>query len=154
MKGGVWIIAAATVLVVLAGLAVAGLAPVGGGMMGRYTARPPLVLPAADAFRPGVCRDAAGPISALGRFSHRRALAKRLTDGDRAELATQSGLLVPLRDRVQPAAEPMLADQMVTLLAAIGFVRIRTGPTYDPQLLRDMETARVAVQSTCTRARP
>jgi len=118
------------------------------------TARPPLVLPAADAFAPGVCREAAEPILALGRFSYDRALARRLTDADRAELAVQSERLVKVRDAFERTAEPVRADRVGELLAAIGFARIRTGPTYDPQLLRDMETARVRVQTFCTQARP
>jgi hypothetical protein len=98
--------------------------------------------------------DAAGPVLALGRFTYRKANARRLSDADRAELAAQSQRLVPVRDRVDGTAEPVLADQIGALLAAIGFVRVRTGPTYDPQLLRDLETARVQVQRTCTQARP
>jgi hypothetical protein len=108
--------------------------------------RPPLALPAADRFQAGACRDAADAVLTLGRFAYDHDGAKRLSDADRAELAAQSDRLVPVRDG---ATEP-LSGQLRDLLAAVGFMRIRTGPTYDPQLLRDMESARMTVQSACT----
>jgi hypothetical protein len=138
-------------------LAVAATAALSAGCTGgaaRLTARAPLTLPAADGFHSGVCRDAADDILALGQFSYDHAGAKRLSDADRADLTARSDRLVLLRDRLRGAADPVLADQMGGLLAAVGFVRIRTGRTYDPQLLRDMEAARVQVQKTCTQARP
>lgn len=128
--------------VCLAACAAGLVAGCGGGLPDR----PPLTLPAADRFQPGTCRDAADAVLALGRFAYDHDGAKHLSDADRAALATQSDHLAPVRDS---ATEP-LAGQLRDLLAAVGFMRIRTGPTYDPQLLRDMESARLKVQSACT----
>ena len=136
-----------------AALAVAAAATFATGCAGapqRTVSRPPLQLPAADRFHPGGCHDAADAVLAVGRFTYDHAGANRLTDADRAVLAEQSGRLVAVRDR----ADPLLADQFGALLQAIGFVRLRTGRTYDPHLLRDVESARVQVQNSCTQARP
>jgi hypothetical protein len=129
------------------GLAVLAAGPLAAcGTGSRQPARPPLSLPAADTFHAGTCRRAAGAILALGGFSYAHDGAKRLTDADRAELSTQGNQLAPLRD----SAEPPVAQRLGAVLTAIGFVRIRTGPTYDPSLLRDLEAARTSLQAACT----
>jgi hypothetical protein len=109
--------------------------------------RPPLALPAADSFKPGVCRDAADPILALGKLTYDRAGAKKLAASDYAFLVEQGERLLAVRER----AEPALQERMNGVLAAIGFVRIRPGKVYDPQLMTDLETARAALQSECVK---
>jgi hypothetical protein len=107
--------------------------------------RPPLTLPAADEFKPGACRDSADPILALGKLTYDRAGATTLPAGDYPFLVEQGEKLLAVRDR----AEPAVVERMNAVLAAIGFVRIRTGKTYDPQLMVDLETARGALQGEC-----
>ncbi len=46
--------------------------------------------------------------------------------------------------------KPQLQDQIMDVLVHIGFVRIRTGKTYDPTLLDDVESARTRLQAACT----
>jgi len=48
-------------------------------------------------------------------------------------------------------ADATVQERMNDVLAAIGFVRIRTGKTYDPRLMTDLETARAALQTECVR---
>jgi hypothetical protein len=107
--------------------------------------RPPLMLPAADAFTPGTCRDAADPIRTLGEYTYDRAGKTKLPAADYPFLTEQNNKLVPIRDR----AEPAVRDGVNAVLAAIGFVRIRPGKAYHPQLITDLETARAALQSQC-----
>jgi hypothetical protein len=122
----------------------AGLAGLAGCTADR-PGRPPLTLPATDQFKTGVCRDSADPILALGKLTYDRAGAKTLPAGDYPFLVEQGEKLLAVRDR----AEPAVVERMNAVLAAIGFVRIRTGKTYDPQLMVDLETARAALQSEC-----
>jgi hypothetical protein len=107
--------------------------------------RAPLALPAAESFRAGPCRDAADPILALGRLTYDRDGATALSAGDYQILVEQAQKLVAVRDR----AEPALQEPMTAVLTAIGFVRIRPGRTYDPQLMKDLEAARANLQNTC-----
>jgi hypothetical protein len=108
--------------------------------------RPPLGLPIASTFKAGTCHDAAEQVLALGAFAYRRDGAKTLTTDDRAQLARASTRLAALRT----ASDRMLDARLGDLLTAIGFVRLRVGKTYDPQLLRDMENERLRVQELCT----
>jgi hypothetical protein len=110
-------------------------------------ARPKLTLPAADSFRAGACRDAADPILALGRLTYDRAGRKTLPAGDYPFLVEQGEKLLAVRDR----ADATVQERMNDVLAAIGFVRIRTGKTYDSRLMTDLETARAALQTECVR---
>jgi hypothetical protein len=128
-----------TALAAAAGLA--GLAACGADKPDR----PPLVLPAAGDFKGGVCRDAADPILALGKLTYDRAGAKKLPAADYPFLVQQNDKLIAVRDR----AEPAVKDRLNAVLQAIGFVRIRPGKAYDPQLMTDLETARAALQSEC-----
>jgi hypothetical protein len=109
--------------------------------------RAPLTLPAADSFQPGACRDAADPILALGRLTYDRDGVKSLSAGDYTILVEQGEKLIGVRDRTEPA----LRERVNAVLSAIGFVRIRPGKAYDPQLMKDLETARAALQSACVR---
>jgi hypothetical protein len=137
------VLAVSLTIAALAGsAAMAGLA----GCDADKPGRAPLVLPAADDFRPGACRDAADPILALGRLTYDRDGAGKLPAGDYPFLVEQNDKLIAVRDRAQPAVR----DRMSTVLMAIGFVRIRPGKAYDPQLMTDLETARAALQSQCT----
>lgn len=108
--------------------------------------RAPLSLPDAAAFKSGTCSTIADPVLALGRFTYDKADATSLTDADRAELVVQGEKLKAAREM----AEPALADQMMNVLMSIGFVRIRVGAMYDPQLLSDVEAKRMVLQTTCT----
>jgi hypothetical protein len=136
------VLALSLTIAALAGSAgLAGLA----GCTADKPGRPPLTLPAADQFKTGVCRDSADPILALGKLTYDRAGAKTLPVGDYQFLVEQGEKLIAVRDR----AEPAVLERMNAVLAAIGFVRIRTGKTYDPQLMVDLETARAALQAEC-----
>jgi hypothetical protein len=107
--------------------------------------RPPLSLPAADSFRAGTCRQAADPVLALGRFAYDRDGAKSLAEADYTLLVDQGNKLLALRDK----AEPDISRRISAVLTSIGFVRIRPGTSYDPQLLRDLEAARLQLQNAC-----
>jgi predicted small lipoprotein YifL len=107
--------------------------------------RGPLVLPLASTFKMGTCHDVADPVLALGAFAYRYDGAKSLPTAERRRLADTSSRLVALR----ADADPGLANRLTDLLTSLGFVRLRTGKTYDPQLLRDMDMARVQVQEVC-----
>jgi hypothetical protein len=109
--------------------------------------RPPLTLPAADSFRPGACRDAAGPVLALGKLTYDRAGATSLPAADYPFLVEQSDKLLAVRDR----AEPAVLERVNAVLTSIGFVRLRPGKAYDPQLMTDLESTRAALQSECVR---
>ena len=136
------VLAVSLTIAALAGsAAVAGLVACGADTPDRA----PLVLPAAGDFKPGACRDAADPILALGRLTYDRAGAKKLPARDYPFLVQQNDKLVTIRDR----AEPAVRDRMNAVLMAIGFVRIRPGKAYDPQLMTDLESARAALQSEC-----
>jgi hypothetical protein len=112
---------------------------------GADNPRPKLTLPAADSFRAGACRDAADPILALGKLTYDRAGKKTLPAGDYTFLVEQGEKLLAVRER----ADATVQERMNDVLAAIGFVRIRTGKTYDPRLMTDLETARAALQTEC-----
>jgi len=138
------VLAVCLTITALAGsAAVAGLAACGADQPGRA----PLVLPAASDFTPGTCRDAADPILALGKLTYDRAGATTLPAGDYPFLAQQNDKLVPVRDH----AEPAVRDHLNAVLTAIGFVRIRPGKAYNPQLITDLEAARAALQSACVK---
>jgi hypothetical protein len=107
--------------------------------------RAPLTLPAADSFRTGPCRDAADPILALGKLTYDRDGAPSLQASDYQVLVEQAQKLLAVRDR----AEPAMQERIQAVLTAIGFVRIRPGKTYDPQLMKDLESARATLQGTC-----
>ena len=109
--------------------------------------RPPLKLPAADSFRPGACRDAADPVLALGKLTYDRAGAKTLPAGDYPFLVEQTDKLLAVKER----AEPPVLERVNALLTSIGFVRIRPGKAYDPQLMIDLENTRAALQAECVR---
>ena len=130
-------------------LTIAALAPAGllAGCGPDRPDRPPLTLPAAGDFRPGACRDAADPIRALGQLTYDRAGARTLPATDYPFLVEQSDKLVAVLER----AEPAVRERLDAVLTAIGFVRIRPGKTYDPQLLTDLEIARATLQSECVR---
>jgi len=131
------------VLAAICAFAVAGCS---GGPGSTGTAnRPPLQLPDAGKFEVGTCSTIADPVLALGRFTYEK-VGVQLTDADRAALVVEGEKLVTAK----ATAEPALADQMMDVLMHIGFVRIRTGKAYDPQLLVDVEAARQELQTTCT----
>lgn len=165
--------------------------------------RPPLNLPAASAFPAGPCRDAAGAVLALGRFTYehedaatlpasaypflrqraeelagvRNALsgspsasagagensavedsAAAAGDGTVGEQAVGEQANSEQAVRGQPVGEQpdagdgleqALSRRLQAVLTAIGFVRLRPGKAYDPQLLRDLERARAELQQTC-----
>jgi hypothetical protein len=108
--------------------------------------RPPLKLPAAESFKAGTCRDASGPILAMGRFTYDHASDKSLSKEDRGKLKDSSDQLRAL----QPAATEPLGQQLTDVIAAAGWILLRVEPTYDPALMRDLETARSKFQQTCT----
>jgi hypothetical protein len=108
--------------------------------------RPPLKQPSADSFKTGTCRDAADAVLALGKFAYDNDGKKSLTVADRDKLRDQANKLIVLRS----AAEAPLDQQLQDLITAVGFVRLRVEPTYDPQLLKDMGAAQNTVQKTCT----
>jgi hypothetical protein len=107
--------------------------------------RAPLWLPAAGSFKAGTCRNAAEAVLALGEFAYRHQDAKRLSDADREQLRVNSDKL----DTAGKGAESAVAGKVDSVQAAVGFMRLRTGKSYDPALLRDMENARVALQTLC-----
>jgi predicted small lipoprotein YifL len=109
--------------------------------------RPPLTLPTADRFADGACADAAGPVLALGRFTYDRDGAAALPAADYPFLREQSEKLAAVRNR----AEPPVRDRVTAVLSSIGFIRVRPGKAYDPQLVRDLEVARADLQKTCLR---
>jgi hypothetical protein len=134
-----------TVSLILAALA--GAAGVTGLVACGADDRPPLKLPAADSFRPGACRDAADPVRALGKLTYDRTGAKSLPAGDYPFLVEQSDKLLAVRDR----AEPAVLERVNAVLTSIGFVRLRPGKAYDPQLMTDLENTRAALQDECVR---
>jgi len=107
--------------------------------------RAPLAQPAPEQFSPGVCRDAADPILALGRFTYDHDGDRKLEKADYAELTANGEKLLAVRDKAQPA----VTERISAVLTSIGYIRVRPGATYDPQLLRDLETARKALQDSC-----
>ena len=115
------------------------------GCGGAAFKRPPLKLPAAESFQAGTCRDASGPILAMGHFTYDHASAKSLSKEDRAKLKESSD---QLRKLSQPPGEP-LRQQLTDVIAAAGWILLRVEPTYDPQLMRDLEVARGKFQQTC-----
>jgi hypothetical protein len=131
------------VLAAICAFAVAGCSS-GPGNTGTAN-RQPLQLPDAGTFEVGTCSTIAEPVLALGRITYEKA-GVQLTDADRAALVVEGEKLVTARAK----AEPELAEAMMNVLMHIGFVRIRTGKAYDPQLLADVETARQKLQTTCT----
>lgn len=106
----------------------------------------PLNLPAVSQFAAGACRDTAPAVLALANVTSKNDGAKTLSKAARDELVIQGNKLVAAR----PTANPAVAQQMTNLLASIGYVRIRTGTLFNAQLLRDVETARSALQTACT----
>lgn len=106
----------------------------------------PLNLPAVSQFAAGACRDTAPAVLALANVTSKNDGAKTLSATARNELVVQGNKLVAAR----PTANPAIAQKMTNLLASIGYVRIRTGTTFNAQLLRDVETARSALQTACT----
>ena len=107
--------------------------------------RAPLTQPAPERFASGACRDAADPILALGRFTYTHEGAKTLGKAEYAELTAQGEKLIPVRER----AEPAVADKISAVLTSIGYIRVRPGKSFDPALLRDLETARTQLQNAC-----
>ena len=134
-----------TVAVVLISLAVAVTAVVVGAAVTGGPRRPPLELPAASAFQEGTCRNAADAVLALGRFTYDHADAKRLPAASYPFLKQRSEQLAAVRE----GAEQALSGRIDAVLTAIGFLRLRPGKAYDPQLLRDLETTRADLQQTC-----
>jgi hypothetical protein len=134
-----------TVAVVLISLAVAVTAVAIGAAVTGGPRRPPLKLPAASAFPEGTCRDAADAVLALGRFTYDNAGAKRLPAASYPFLKQRSEQLAAVRE----GAEQALSGRIDAVLTAIGFLRLRPGKAYDPQLLRDLETTRADLQQTC-----
>jgi hypothetical protein len=127
--------------------------------------RPPLRLPAASAFPDGPCRDVAGPVLALARFTYEHEGEAGLPASAYPFLRQRGEELVMTRKALsgsggsgsggagqqgaRDSAEQALSARIDAVLTAIGFVRLRPGRAYDPQLLRDLETARAALQKTC-----
>ena len=107
--------------------------------------RPPLKLPAASAFSAGTCQDAADAVLALGRFTYDNADASRLPADSYPFLKQRAEQLAAVRE----GAEQALSGRIDAVLTAIGFLRLRPGKAYDPQLLRDLETTRADLQQTC-----
>ncbi len=122
---------------------VAALSLVGCG--GATWKRPALKLPAAENFKAGTCRDASAPILALGHFTYDHASDRSLSKQDRGQLKEASDQLTKVKST---ATEP-LTQQLSDVIAAIGWIRLRVEPTYDPQLLRDLEVSRSTLQRTC-----
>ena len=115
------------------------------GCSGATFKRPPLKLPAAESFKTGTCRDASGAILAMGRFTYDHASDKSLSKEDRGKLKESSD---QLRKLSQPPADP-LRQQLTDVISAAGWILLRVEPTYDPQLMRDLEVARGKFQQTC-----
>ena len=135
-----------TVAVVLISLAVATVAAVAvGAAVTDGPRRPPLRLPAASAFPTGTCRDAADAVLALGRFTYENEGASRLPADSYPFLRQRAEHLAAVRE----GAEQALSGRIDAVLTAIGFLRLRPGKAYDPQLLRDLETTRADLQQTC-----
>jgi hypothetical protein len=135
-----------TVVVVLISLAVAAITAVAvGAAVTGGPRRPPLRLPAASAFPEGTCRDAADAVLALGRFTYDHAGASRLPADAYPFLRQRAEQLAAVRE----GAGQALSGRIDAVLTAIGFVRLRPGKAYDPQLLRDLETTRADLQQTC-----
>jgi hypothetical protein len=106
----------------------------------------PLNLPAVSQFAAGACRDTAPAVLTLASVTSKNDGTKTLSKAARNELVIQGNKLVAAR----PTADAAIAQKMTNLLASIGYVRIRTGTSYNAQLLRDVETARSALQTACT----
>jgi len=105
----------------------------------------PLQLPAASSFKSGTCATIADPVLTIGRFTHDKAKAAKLSVEDRA-------LLVAEGEKVKSAlasADKPLADQMLQMLMSIGFVRIQVGDLYKPELLATVEAERTKLQTMC-----
>ena len=131
---------------VLISLAVATVAAVAvGAAVTGDPRRPPLRLPAASAFPAGTCRDAADAVLALGRFTYDNADASRLPADSYPFLRQRAEQLAAVGE----GAEQALSGRIDAVVTAIGFLRLRPGKAYDPQLLRDLEAARADLQQTC-----
>jgi hypothetical protein len=116
--------------------------------------RPPLRLPAASAFPPGPCRDAADVVLSLGRFTYQHTGASSLPADAYPFLRQRAEQLAANRNVAdgQVAEDPLrqaLSTRIDAVLTAIGFLRLRPGKAYDPALLRDLETTRADLQQTC-----
>jgi hypothetical protein len=108
---------------------------------------PRLVLPAAERFAPGACRDAAEAVRSLARLTHRDDVAA-LTSADRAELRRVQDQLNTLR----PAATAEVRKPLEAVVLSLGYLRIRLDSrTAEPQYLRDVEAARASLERTCIR---
>ncbi|XVV13116.1 hypothetical protein ACQP2X_01815 [Actinoplanes sp. CA-131856] len=104
-----------------------------------------LVLPAVEQFTPGACRDAAGAVRSLARLTHGDDVTA-LSPADRAELRRAQDQLVALR----PAAGPDVREPMEAVILSVGYLRLRLDSrTAEPSYLRDVETARAALEKTC-----
>ncbi|SNY70629.1 hypothetical protein [Paractinoplanes atraurantiacus] len=107
-----------------------------------------LVLPAVEQFTPGPCRDAAGAVRSLARLTHGDDVTE-LSSADRAELRRAQDQLVALR----PAARPEVREPMEAVILSVGYLRLRLDSrTAEPGYLRDVETARAALEKTCVSA--
>jgi len=107
--------------------------------------RPPLSQPAPERFTEGSCREAADPILKLGRFTYDRAGAEQLKDSDYPFLVANGEKLIAVKEK----AAPELAGRIDNVLTNIGYLRIRPGKLYDPQLLKGLEAARTQLQNAC-----
>jgi hypothetical protein len=128
---------------ILAGLA--GVAAL--SLLGACTGeeREPLKLPSAEQFKAGNCKEVSTQILELGKFAYDNEGKKALTVENRQWLETRTESVTIIRDKAEADLKPLLSD----LLQAIGFIRIRVEPTYDPKLMTDMEAARTKVQQFC-----
>jgi hypothetical protein len=110
---------------------------------------PRLVLPAVDRFAPGACRDAADAVRSLARLTHGGDVAA-LSAADRADLRRVQDRLVAVR----PAATADVRERMEAVILSLGYLRIRLDSrTVEPRYLRDVETARTQLETTCVSAR-
>ncbi len=128
-------------------LVLSGCTGAAGGRSAATRPTPGESLPPVAAFAPGTCRSAAPDLLALAALTRRNHTARDLSAPVRSELSRRQNALVALRPVADPTVRPLL-DAVVT---AVGLVRIRADShTYDPALLRDVDTTRRNLQSTCT----
>jgi hypothetical protein len=110
---------------------------------------PRLVLPAAEDFAPGACRDAAAAVRSLALLSHDGDVAA-LSTADRAELRRVQDRLVSLR----PGATADVRARMDAVILSLGYLRLRLDSgTTEPRYLRDVESARSNLETACVGGR-
>jgi hypothetical protein len=139
-------------LIIVAAVLTAAAVLIGAATLAVRRTSPPeprLVLPAAELFAPGACRDAAEAVRSLALLTHDDDVAA-LSTADRAELRRVQDRLVSLR----PDAAADVRERMEAVILSLGYLRLRLDSrTAEPRYVRDVEAARALLEKTCVGGR-